>query len=77
MTQAIDKILEKVYNGQVIDDEGTWVSIDKRLEVTKKILDRLTQGKILCEGRWVSIAQAREKLGKKAIIDGLRGNPQR
>ena len=77
MTQAIDKILEKVYNGQVIDDEGTWGSIDKRLEVTKKILDRLTQGKILCEGRWVSIAQAREKLGKKAIIDGLRGNPQR
>jgi hypothetical protein len=64
--RTIDKILEKVYNGQVIDDEGTWVSIDKRLEVTKKILDRLTQGKILCEGRWVSIAQAREILAKKA-----------
>jgi hypothetical protein len=64
--KALDKILEKVYNGQVIDDEGTWVSIDKRLEVTKKILDRLTQGKILCEGRWVSIARAREILAKKA-----------
>jgi hypothetical protein len=64
--QTIDKILEKVYNGQVIDDEGTWVSIDKRLEITKKILDRLTQGKILCEGRWVAIPQAREILAKKA-----------
>ena len=64
--QAIEKIFEKVYNGQVVDDEGTWVSIDKRLEVTKKILDRLTQGKILCEGRWVSIARARELCAKKA-----------
>jgi hypothetical protein len=61
---TIDKILEKVHNGQVLDDEGKWVSIDKRLEVTKKILDRLTQGKILCEGRWVSIAQAKEILKK-------------
>jgi hypothetical protein len=61
---TIDKILEKVHNGQVLDDEGTWVSIDKRLEVTKKILDRLTQGKILCEGRWVSLAQAKEILKK-------------
>lgn len=61
---TIDKILEKVHNGQVLDDEGTWVSIDKRLEVTKKILDRLTQGKILCEGRWVSLAQAQEILKK-------------
>jgi len=63
--ETIDKILEKVRNGQVLDDEGTWVSIDKRIEVTKKILDRLTQGKILCEGRWVSIPQAREILRKK------------
>jgi hypothetical protein len=58
--KTIDKIIEKVHNGQVLDDEGTWVSIDKRLEVTKKILDRLTQGKILSEGRWVSLAQAKE-----------------
>jgi hypothetical protein len=64
--ETIDKILDKVRNGQVLDDEGTWVSIDKRIEVTKKILDRLTQGKILCEGRWVSIAQAHEILRKKA-----------
>jgi hypothetical protein len=62
---TIDKILDKVRNGQVLDDEGTWVSIDKRLEVSKKILDRLTQGKILCEGRWVSIAKAREIIRKK------------
>lgn len=62
---TIEKIIDKVRNGQVLDDEGTWVSIDKRLEVTKKILDRLTQGKILCEGRWVSIPQAREIIRKK------------
>ena len=62
---TIDIILDKVYNGQVLDDDGVWVSIDKRLEVTKKILDRLTQGKILCEGRWVSFAKAREIIGKK------------
>lgn len=69
----IDKILDKVYNGQVLDDDGVWVSIDKRLEVTKKILDRLTQGKILCEGRWVSFAKASEIIDHKIAQSPMNG----
>ena len=58
--ETVDKIIQRVHNGQVIDDDGTWVSINKRIEVTKKIIDRLSQGKVLCNGRWVTIAEARK-----------------
>lgn len=56
----IDNIKTMVWNGKVLDDQGAWVPLAQRMEVEKKILDQLSAGKVLCEGRWVPIRQAKE-----------------
>jgi hypothetical protein len=58
---TVDRIQQNVLNGMVLDDEGKWVSLENRIDVEKKILDRLAQGRVPCEGRWIPILEAKTK----------------
>lgn len=60
---SIDKIQQNVLNGMVLDDEGKWVPLDSRMDVVKKILEQLSQGRVLCEGQWLPILEAKIKKG--------------
>ncbi len=62
-----EKIKKSVIEGNVLDDQGNWVPLVERMDVEKKILDRLTGGKVLCNGRWVPIPQAKETARKEGL----------
>ena len=56
----VDKIKKLIFDGYVLNDQGAWVPLSERLETEKKIVERLSSGKVLCDGRWVSIRKAQE-----------------
>jgi hypothetical protein len=56
----VDKIKKLVLDGYVLDDQGAWVPLSERLETEKKIVERLSSRKVLCNGRWVPISKAQE-----------------
>jgi hypothetical protein len=64
---TIDKVKKLVLEGNVLDDQGAWVTLAARKDTEKKIIDRLTGGKVLCNGRWVPIPQAKESCPKEGI----------
>ncbi len=64
---TFDKIKNLVLEGNVLDDQGVWVPLAERMEVEKKILERIAAGKVLRNGRWVPIPQARQSAGKEGI----------
>jgi len=47
---TIDKVKKLVLEGNVLDDQGAWVTLAARKDTEKKIIDRLTGGKVLCNG---------------------------
>jgi hypothetical protein len=63
--KTIDTILQKVYDGQVLDDDGEWISIDKRLEITEEIIGHISKGHVLVDGGWVPVIRA-QKMKSKA-----------
>jgi hypothetical protein len=57
---TVDKIKKLIFDGYVLDDQGAWVPLSERLETEKKIVERLSSGKVLCNGHWVPIRKAQE-----------------
>ena len=47
----------------VLDDGGTWVPLESRLDVEKKVLERLSEGRVICQGQWIPILEAKIKKG--------------
>jgi hypothetical protein len=63
----IKKVKNLVIEGKVLDDQGVWVLLSERLATEKKILERLSGGKVLCEGRWIPIRQSIDSCRKDGV----------
>jgi hypothetical protein len=64
---TIKKIKNMVIEGKVLDDQGAWVLLSERMNTEKRIVDRLGGGKVLCNGRWIPIQQARDWCRNEAL----------
>lgn len=64
---TIKKIKNLVIEGKVLDDQGVWVLLSERMKTEKKIIDRLGNGNVLCNGRWIPIKQALASCIKEGI----------
>lgn len=51
-----------VDKGMVLDERASWVPIATKLKKEQELLKLLDQGKILFEGNWVSIAEAKKRM---------------
>jgi len=63
----LKKVKNMVIEGKVLDDQGAWVLLSERMATEKTIIDRLSGGKVLCEGRWIPVRQARDACGKDGV----------
>jgi hypothetical protein len=64
---TIKRIKNLVIEGKVLDDQGAWVLLSERMNTEKKITDRLSGGKVLCNSRWIPVKQALDSCRKEGL----------
>jgi hypothetical protein len=60
MTSRIAEIENRVLGGLVLDDRGNWVSIADKKASEEDFLAHLEAGRVLHQGQWVNIADAKK-----------------
>jgi len=53
-----NSIQEKVIGGYVLNDQGEWIPVSEKVRKERDFLSHLEAGEVLCNGKWVSIAEA-------------------
>lgn len=59
MMNRIAEIENHIMKGLVLDEHGNWITIADRKAVEDEFLEQLWAGRVLHEGRWVSIAEVK------------------
>jgi hypothetical protein len=59
MMSTISEIENHILKGLVLDEHGQWIPIADKKTVEEDFLAHLSAGKVLHEGRWVSIGEAK------------------